>query len=49
MGHTVAAKQATTQKEALQGALVVLNYVGTWDDPFACQVEAIVGSFGHKT
>ena len=46
---TVLVKQVTTQKEALQGAMAILNYLGTWDDPFAHQVEAIMGSFGRKT
>ena len=42
-------KPATTQKEALQGAMAILDYIGTWDDPFARQVEAVVGLFGRKT
>ena len=46
---TVAVKQVTTRKEALQGAMAILNYLGTWDDPFARQVEVIMGSFGRKT
>jgi hypothetical protein len=46
---TAVVKQVTTRKEALQGAMAILNYLGTWDDPFARQVEAIMGSFGRKT
>ncbi|KAF8138983.1 hypothetical protein EV363DRAFT_1154185, partial [Boletus edulis] len=46
---TVSVKPATTRKEALQGAMAILNYLGSWDDPFARQVEAVVGSFGRKT
>ena len=46
---TVVVKQVTTRKEALQGAMAILNYLGTWDDPFARQVEVVMGSFGRKT
>jgi hypothetical protein len=45
---TAVVKQVTTQKEALQGAMAILNYLGTWDDPFARQVEAIMGLFGRN-
>jgi hypothetical protein len=34
---TAVVKQVTTRKEALQGAMAILNYLGTWDDPFVKQ------------
>ena len=38
-----------TRKEALSAALTIQKYIQDIDDPFARQLEGILGSFGHQT
>ncbi|KAF8418373.1 hypothetical protein L210DRAFT_3322056, partial [Boletus edulis BED1] len=38
-----------TRNEALQAALLLRKHMVSWDDPFARKLEAMLGSFGHRT
>ncbi|KAI5983888.1 hypothetical protein EDD15DRAFT_2152099, partial [Pisolithus albus] len=45
---TPAAVPGPTQKDALQASLLLREYVKD-DDPFACKLELMLGSFGLRT
>lgn len=38
-----------TRTEALQAVLSLRKYVATFNDPFACKLEVMLGSFGQRT
>ncbi|KAH7890276.1 hypothetical protein F5I97DRAFT_1971611 [Phlebopus sp. FC_14] len=38
-----------TCSEALQAALMLRKYVGTFNDPFICKLEVMLGSFRQRT
>ncbi|KAF8495833.1 hypothetical protein JB92DRAFT_2834729 [Gautieria morchelliformis] len=38
-----------TRREALQAALTLKKYLGTFDDSFACNLEGMLGSLGQQT
>ncbi|KAI5982595.1 hypothetical protein EDD15DRAFT_2322708 [Pisolithus albus] len=46
---TPAAVSGLTQKDALQASLLLREYVKDIDDPFACKLELMLGSFGQRT
>ncbi|KIK75362.1 hypothetical protein PAXRUDRAFT_19069 [Paxillus rubicundulus Ve08.2h10] len=38
-----------TRSEALQALLTLRKYIAALDDPFACKLEVMLGSFGQWT
>ncbi|KAI6120138.1 hypothetical protein EDD16DRAFT_1479251 [Pisolithus croceorrhizus] len=45
----VPAELGPTCKEALQASLLLQEFVSDMDSPFACNLEVMLCSFGHRT
>lgn len=46
---SLAGEVGPTQKEALQAAIILEKYMQHINDPFACKLEGMLGSFGQQT